>query len=58
MCKPCARAGKRLARLLRISKNDRIVFWEFREKTGSVAENFKKRSDRFLRIPEKERLSC
>jgi hypothetical protein len=51
-------SGKKLVQLLRISKNDRIDSWEFRKKAGSDPENFKKRSDRFLGIPEKSWLSC
>jgi hypothetical protein len=30
----------------------------YRKKTRPAAENFKKTLDRFLRIPEKSRLSC
>jgi hypothetical protein len=47
-----------LVQLLRISKNDRIDFQEFRKKAGTVAGNLKKSSDRFLGIPEKSRHSC
>jgi hypothetical protein len=36
-----------------ISKKDRIDFWEFRKKADSATEDFKKRMDRFLGIPEK-----
>jgi len=50
-------SGKCPAQLLRILKKDRIDSWEFRKMSGSVAEDFKKRSDRFLRIPEKGRHS-
>jgi hypothetical protein len=52
-----AGAEKRTTRLLRILKKDRIDFWEFRKKAGSVAEYFQKRLDRSLRIPEKGWLS-
>jgi hypothetical protein len=38
-------------------EKDRIDFREFRKKAGSVAGNFKKRPDQFLRIPEKSWLS-
>jgi hypothetical protein len=47
-------SGKRLHQQLRISKKARIDFWQFRKKTGSGSENFKKRTDQFLRIPEKD----
>jgi hypothetical protein len=36
-------SGKKLAQLLRISKKERINFWEFRKKAGTVTENPRKR---------------
>jgi hypothetical protein len=44
--------------LSNISKKVWQGYRTFRKKAYSAVENFKKSADRFLRILEKERLSC
>src|SRR5208283_881838 len=50
----CAGAAKSPARVLRITKKERVMSWQFSKKIDRAAEDFEKRSGREPAIPEKD----
>jgi hypothetical protein len=49
---------KTSGRELMLPKNDRIASWQFKKKSGSVADDSQKRAGRELAITKKVRIDC